>query len=77
MFGPWATNLDDAERRRRLTGMRALALAYTGNSAFAEALRRAEDDADALVDAHVEFDLLQPLIRRRLLATYAKLSTPR
>jgi len=77
MWGPWSPNLDDGERLRRTSVLRALAFAYTGNSALEAALSRPERDADALADAQIELDLLPALPRRRLLSTYARLSRPR
>lgn len=76
-FGPWAQDLDAAERLARLRGLRAIALLLARpHVAFTAALRRAEADARALQDAAVELDRLPALTRRRVLSAYLALGRP-
>jgi hypothetical protein len=73
-FGPWARDIDPAERLARLRGMRALALVHCRHETdFINTLRRAETDDKALPDAFDELERLPALRRRHLLATYAQL----
>jgi hypothetical protein len=73
-FGPWAADIDPAERRARLRGMRALALVHCRyETDFLKSLQRAETDATALPAAFDQLERLPALRRRHLLATYAQL----
>lgn len=77
-YGPWATGLDHAERLARLRSMRAIVRLSTGprGDHLAELLHRAERDPRALEPALVELDSLDPLDRRRILASFAALARP-
>jgi hypothetical protein len=73
-FGPWARDIDPAERLARLRSMRALALVHCRHEIdFLKSLQRAETDATALPVALEQLDRLPALRRRHLLATYAQL----
>jgi hypothetical protein len=73
-WGPWASNISDAERRARLRAMRALALCHCRYSTnFINTLQWAEVDNTALPAAFTELGKLPALRRRHLLATYALL----
>jgi hypothetical protein len=73
-FGPWAANIDPAERLARLRGMRALALVHCRYEVgFLKSLQRAETDETALAAALEQLERLPALRRRHLLATYAQL----
>lgn len=78
-FGPWASNLSTAERRARLRCLRGLVHVLCGprGQDLAEMLDRAEFDGGALRESVDELARLEPLDRRRVLATYAKLHRPR
>ena len=67
-FGPWATNLDPAERLARIRAMRALAGVFCHrHPKVDEALRAAETDPAALEQAFQLLNELPTLNRRRLL----------
>lgn len=75
-WGPWAPNLDPAERRARLRSLRALARVYAGPRALTvcQLLAQAETDADALEPASRAINNLAPLDRRAILASFARLA---
>jgi len=73
-FGPWARDIDPAERLARLRSMRALALLHCRQETdFINTLRRAETDDKALPAALEYLNRLPALRRRHLLSTYAQL----
>jgi hypothetical protein len=73
-FGPWAGDIDPAERLARLRSMRALALVHCRYEVgFLKSLKRAETDATALPAAFEQLERLPALRRRHLLSTYAQL----
>ncbi|MBY0295621.1 MAG: hypothetical protein K2X71_06225 [Methylobacterium sp.] len=74
-FGPWADGISDAERRARLRSLRAIVGLCCGprGAALVEALRHAEIDPAALIQASDELRLLASLDRRRVLASYGAL----
>jgi hypothetical protein len=78
-FGPWASNIDPAERLARLRAMRALAMTVARPHAgeLIRALRRAEDEPAALPEALALLDRLPALARRRVLTSYATLAKSR
>jgi hypothetical protein len=74
-FGPWAPGIADAERLARLRAMRGLALVLTrGETAFIDALTRAERDPTALATAAELLERVPARQRRNLLCTYAVLA---
>ena len=77
MFGPWAPGLDQAELRARLRSFRAIARLTAGPRAtvLVDLLAKAEQDPAALVPAADALDRLEPVDRRRILASYAALGT--
>ena len=76
-FGPWSPDLAPDERAIRLRTMRAVAHLIAGAAApITVALTAAERDPSALPRAAAELDHMPALRRRRLLATYAALSSP-
>ncbi|WP_342150370.1 hypothetical protein [Methylorubrum sp. SB2] len=77
-FGPWADDIDRAERLARLRSMRAIVRLATGprGEALANELHRAERDASRLPFALAALDHLAPLDRRQILASYAALHRP-
>lgn len=77
-FGPWASNLSTAERCARLRCLRGLVHVLCGPRGrdLAELLHRAESDSGALRGSVDALARLQPVDRRRVLATYAKLHRP-
>lgn len=72
-YGPWASDLDPAERRARLRSMQAITRLCCGarGQVLADWLRRAETDEAALEPALDALDHLAPLDRRRILASFA------
>lgn len=76
-WGPFAPNLDPAERRARLRSLRALSRVYAGPRAatLCRFLAQAETDPDALEPASIEINRLAPLDRRAILASFARLAT--
>ncbi|MEH3145205.1 MAG: hypothetical protein PGN34_07610 [Methylobacterium frigidaeris] len=77
-FGPWASDLSTAERRARLRCLRGLVHVLCGprGQDLAELLDRAELDGGALRESVGALARLEPIDRRRVLATYAKLHRP-
>jgi hypothetical protein len=74
-FGPFATDLDPAERLARIRSMRALASVFAHrHQSFVDTLRAAEVDPAAFGEACRLLDTLPALNRRRLLASYADLT---
>ncbi|MCJ2080310.1 hypothetical protein [Methylobacterium sp. J-090] len=73
-FGPWVSDLDPAERRARLRALRAIARLLAGPRAdpLVRLLAQAEGDDDVLMPAA---DALEPLDRRKILASYSRLGT--
>ena len=70
-FGPWASDLDDAERLARFRSMRALAVVFAGPaSPLVSELRQAEINPSAAERALALLEALPPLRRRRLLSVY-------
>ena len=78
-FGPWADGLSHAERIARLRCLRAIVHMTCGSrgEAFSTCLQQAESDPAALVASVDELARLEPLDRRRVLATYAALHRTR
>ncbi|AWN47159.1 hypothetical protein DK419_13230 [Methylobacterium terrae] len=74
-YGPWADNLSPAERRARLRCLRGLVHVLCGprGQDLAELLDRAEFDGGALRESVDALARLEPVDRRRVLATYARL----
>lgn len=74
-WGPFAADIDEAERRARLRSMRAIVHLCTGprGERLADELRRAERDAAHLPAALVALDALAALDRRQVLASFARL----
>lgn len=77
-YGPWRPGIDAAERRARLRSLRALAGIIAGFRAdpLVGFLLAAETDDDALDLAADALDDLEPLDRRRILASYASRAAP-
>lgn len=77
-FGPWADDLSTAERRARLRCLRAIVHLCCGprGEVLAERLRAAEFDGGALRESVEDLARLEPVDRRRVLATYARLHRP-
>lgn len=77
-FGPWAPDLDPAERLARARSLRAIVRLLSGprGAALAELLHQAETDPGALVPAADALDRLAPVDLRRILGSYAGLSRP-
>ncbi|GJE29532.1 hypothetical protein [Methylobacterium organophilum] len=74
-FGPWAPDLDHAERLARLRSLRAITHLCTGSRGdrLAAELRQAEQDAARLPAALNELNALAALDRRQVLASFARL----
>ena len=74
-FGPWAPDLDTAERRARLRAMQALARVHCGprGADLVRLLAQAETDSAALEPALTALDRLPSNDRRHVLASYAAL----
>lgn len=77
-WGPFARDLDPAERRARLRCLRAVVHLSTGprGAELAEHLRHAERDPAALPLALAALNRLAGLNRRHVLASYAALNRP-
>jgi hypothetical protein len=70
-FGPWASDLDDAERLARFRSMRTLAVVFAGPaSPLVSELRQAEINPSAAERALALLEALPPTKRRRLLSVY-------
>jgi hypothetical protein len=70
-------NIEPAERLARLRSLRVLIMLRAREQAkLYDALRRAEKDADVLVEAERLLDEMPALTRRHVLASYAKLVEP-
>lgn len=74
-FGPWADDIDRAERLARLRSLRAIVRLTTGprGDRLAGELHRAEHDASRLPAALAALDALAVLDRRQVLGSYAAL----
>lgn len=74
-YGPWAADIDPAERKARLRAFRALVRTYAGPAGreLSEALRRAEASPEALEEAGRLLGSLRPIPMRHLLAAYMAL----
>ena len=74
-WGPFAPDIDDAERLARLRSLRALALVHCGphGAVLRAALRAAETKPAALAIALEAINSLPAVPRRHLLASYAAL----
>lgn len=77
-FGPWMPGISSAERIARLRALQAIAYLHAGPRAEAlcNRLRDAEHDPAALPDAMAALDLLAPVDRRRILASFAAIHRP-
>lgn len=77
-WGPFRSNLDDAERRACLRGLRATARLLVGPRAasLCTLLAQAEIDATALEPACRALNALAATDRRQIWAAYCALSTP-
>jgi hypothetical protein len=74
-YGPFVANLDHAERRARCRALRALGVVLLGQAhPLLPILAAAEADDAALEVAQRMVDELAPLPRRRLLASYLRVS---
>lgn len=75
-YGPWADQIDDAERRARLRGLRAIVRLQLGprGQHLAAELARAESNAVALEYALAALNSLGAIDRRHVLASYAALA---
>jgi hypothetical protein len=77
-WGPFAPDLDEAERRARLRCLRGLARVLSGPRAteFCRHLAAAERDADALPLALAALDRLPSVDRRQIVGTYGAVHRP-
>lgn len=75
-FGPWALDVPDDERRARLRAMRAIARLICGRRAdvLCAALQIAEHDPGWLAFTVECLKRLDPLDRRKVLASYGALA---
>ena len=75
-WGPFAANLEPAERLARLRAFRALARVYCGprGADLCRLLALAEADASALEPAAAALNRLAATDRRNLLASYTRLN---
>lgn len=78
-FGPWADGFSTAQRRARLRCLHDLVHVLCGprGQDLAERLDRAEFDGGALQESVEALARLEPVDRRRVLATYAGLHRSR
>lgn len=76
-YGPWATDIDPAERIARLRAFRALVRTFAGPAGreLSEALKRAEASPEALEQAGRLLGTLKPIPFRHVLSSYAALET--
>ena len=74
-FGPWRDGLDPGERLARTRSLRAIVHLLAGQRGIVlqDHLRQAETDDAAFAPALAALDALEPLDRRRILASYATL----
>lgn len=72
-FGPWRPDIEPAERLARTRSLRAIVRLLAGprGIVLADHLRQAETDELALAPALAALDALEPVDRRRILASYA------
>lgn len=77
-FGPFARGLATTERVARLRAMRTIVQLHCGprGQAAARALDLAETDGDATGLAIGALERLDPLDRRRVLASYQRIAQP-
>ena len=77
-WGPFADDLDGAERTGRLRTLRAVVHLLIGprGAGLAQLLRDDERDPIRLPDALKGLNALAPLDRRRVLASYAAITRP-
>ena len=77
-WGPFRLDVDEAERLACLRSLRALARVLAGPRTveLCRALAAAETNPDALEPAREALRALEPVDRRRILATYAALLRP-
>lgn len=76
-FGPFAPDLDAAERAARARALAAFLFGYAGGPRAADvvlALRRLETDPSAAAEALAALDRIPAIGRRRALAAYAALN---
>jgi hypothetical protein len=74
-FGPWVTDLSDAERVARWRSMAALAMVFAGGRhPLMRACLAAEGDPTAAQTAWAALESLPALTRRRMLSAYAGLA---
>ncbi len=75
-WGPFAGDLDPAERTARLRCLRLAVKLLVGprgvETRHALLVAEIDPNADTLAAAQVEFDRLSPLDRRRVLASYCE-----
>jgi len=77
-FGPWVPGLSDGERQARWRSLAALAMVFLGPlHPLVRTCVAAEGDPVAADTAWAILEGLPALRKRRLLATYAALSTPK
>jgi hypothetical protein len=78
-WGPFAADLDPAERIACLRSLTALVRVYAGPSATETMLKlqEAESDVLALPAALAAFNRIESLPRRRILASFAELERSR
>lgn len=77
-WGPFASGLDEAERRARLRCLRALARVLAGprSAELCQRLAEAEADPAAADEVLAALGRLPPVDRRQILATFAGLYPP-
>jgi hypothetical protein len=74
-YGPWSPDCDPVECRLQLRGMATAAFMLVGpHDALWRTLRAGEDDAQAFVRAYDLIEALPSLTRRKLLATFSRVT---
>jgi hypothetical protein len=77
-YGPFAKGIDSVERARKLMCFAGITACHLGSGhPLVSELRLAETDDAALEHAFAMFEELPALPRRRVLATYAAIMSPR
>lgn len=76
--GPWASDIDQCERRARLRSLRAIVRLLLGprGDVLARAIHCAEEGAVSLDTLHAALSRLPSLDYRKVLASYAGLTRP-
>ena len=74
-FGPWALDIDPAERRCRWRVLASLSIVFAGpDSELAREARAAKDDDSAAERAWRALLAMAPIPRRRLLSVWAAMN---